>query len=201
MTTAAGTEEKIKAAAREIFLKKGFAATRTRDIAEHADINIALLNYYFRSKEKLFQQIMMETLSTFFGSLLQIFMDRESALQTKFEQCASQYIDLIKQQPDIPMFILSELRAQPEAFVQSIAGNARLKDLVIYEQIVAEMDEHQQKAFDPVHIMINVMSLTLFPFVARPMLQTIGAVNPSEFDDLMEKRKQLIPQWIMEMLK
>ena len=61
------TEEKIKEAAKKVFLKKGYAATRTRDIAEEAGINLALLNYYFRSKEKLFDLIMLEKLEKFFG--------------------------------------------------------------------------------------------------------------------------------------
>ena len=52
------TEEKILEAASKVFTEKGFAGTRTRDIAEHAGINLALLNYYFRSKEKLFEQVM-----------------------------------------------------------------------------------------------------------------------------------------------
>ena len=65
------TEEKIKEAARVVFHKKGYAATRTRDIAEEADINLALLNYYFRSKEKLFDIIMVETLSGFLQHLTQ----------------------------------------------------------------------------------------------------------------------------------
>jgi len=49
------TEAKIKAAARVVFHKNGFAATRTRDIAEEAGINLALLNYYFRSKQNHYE--------------------------------------------------------------------------------------------------------------------------------------------------
>ena len=45
------TEAKIKTAARNVFHKKGFAGTRTRDIAKEANMNLALLNYYFKSKE------------------------------------------------------------------------------------------------------------------------------------------------------
>jgi len=65
------TETKIKNAARVVFHKKGFAATRTRDIAEEADINLALLNYYFRSKQKLFDLIMFETMHGFLQSIFE----------------------------------------------------------------------------------------------------------------------------------
>ncbi len=66
------TEEKIKEAARVVFMKKGFAATRTRDIAEEAGINLALLNYYFRSKEKLFELVMFEKFQKFFGIIANV---------------------------------------------------------------------------------------------------------------------------------
>lgn len=51
------TEEKIIVAARKIFTQKGFSATRTREIAEEAGVNSALVNYYFRSKKNLFHII------------------------------------------------------------------------------------------------------------------------------------------------
>src|SRR3954468_13817719 len=89
------TEEKIKNAARSVFHKKGFAATRTRDIAEAAGINLALLNYYFRSKEKLFNLIMMETFSGFIKSIIIIFNDETTSLENKVETIASAYIDLL----------------------------------------------------------------------------------------------------------
>ena len=82
------TEEKIKEAARVVFHKKGYAATRTRDIAEEADINLALLNYYFRSKEKLFDLIMVETLSGFLQHLTAILNDGKTSLEKKIEQIA-----------------------------------------------------------------------------------------------------------------
>ena len=52
------TEEKIIRAADKIFTQKGYAATRTREIAEEAGTNLALLNYYFGSKEKLFRNVL-----------------------------------------------------------------------------------------------------------------------------------------------
>ena len=81
----ASTEQKIKLAAKTIFHKKGYAATRTRDIAEASGINLALLNYYFRSKEKLFQLIMIETMQQFIASLSGAFNDPNSTLSEKIE--------------------------------------------------------------------------------------------------------------------
>src|ERR1700740_358677 len=93
------TEEKIKNAARVIFHKKGYAATRTRDIAEEAGINLALLNYYFRSKEKLFDIIMAESLHDFRKHITTALNDEKTSLENKIETFVSNYIDLLINQP------------------------------------------------------------------------------------------------------
>src|SRR6187455_237945 len=102
------TEEKIKSAARLVFTKKGYAATRTRDIADEAGINLALLNYYFRSKEKLFDIVMMENLQKFLLVLGGALRDEKSSLTEKVALIANNYVDMLKSNPDLPIFILSE---------------------------------------------------------------------------------------------
>lgn len=195
------TEEKIKETARIIFMKKGYAATKTREIAENAGINLALLNYYFRSKEKLFQQIMMESLSTFFKGIIEIFMSESTSLEEKIQLIVGRYIDEIKKQPDIPLFILSELRTNPRQFTERISGQMKLKDSVLYQQLHERLGQKKIEQLDARHILMNLMGMTLFPFIGRPMLEVIGEVGNEKFDELMEERKELIPIWIMKMLE
>jgi AcrR family transcriptional regulator len=80
------TEEKIKEAAGIVFTKKGYGNARTRDIAEEAGINLALLNYYFRSKEKLFNIVMAERIDKLFGVLVPILNDESTTLEEKLEK-------------------------------------------------------------------------------------------------------------------
>src|SRR6478736_2053741 len=94
------TETKIKAAARVVFHKKGFASTRTRDIAKEANMNLALLNYYFKNKAKLFELIMLETLTSFFQTMGTVFNDKTTTLEKKIELIAEHYIDLITAEPE-----------------------------------------------------------------------------------------------------
>src|SRR5690606_14988663 len=89
------TEEKIIQAARKVFMQKGYVATRTRDIAEEAGINLALLNYYFRSKEKLFQLIMVEKLQLLFSVILPIVNNDDLTLEEKVETLVENYINLL----------------------------------------------------------------------------------------------------------
>src|SRR6195952_788113 len=86
------TEEKIKQAATKVFMQKGYAATRTRDIAEAAEINLALLNYYFRSKEKLFEIVMLEKVQKLFGLIIPVVTDETMDLEKKIELIAANYI-------------------------------------------------------------------------------------------------------------
>src|SRR6478609_280809 len=85
------TETRIKEAARIVFHKKGFAATRTRDIAQEANINLALLNYYFRSKERLFELIMFDTVTSFFETMGIVFNDETTSLEEKIALVAEKY--------------------------------------------------------------------------------------------------------------
>ena len=112
------TEAKIKSAAKTVFHQKGFAATRTRDIAEEAGINLALLNYYFRSKQKLFEIVMFETMFSFMQSMSLVFNDEESSLDDKIEKVVEKYTYKILSEPEVPLFILSELRNDATGFME-----------------------------------------------------------------------------------
>src|ERR1700753_2868373 len=105
----ASTEEKIKQAARKVFTQKGYAATRTRDIAEESGYNLALINYYFRSKEKLFDIIITEQMQLFIHSVMGIVNDETTTLPEKLEIVIAHYIDMLIKSPYIPLFVLSEI--------------------------------------------------------------------------------------------
>ena len=200
MSQELNTEEKIMEVAKSLFMQRGFAATKTRDIAEKAGINLALLNYYYRSKEKLFNKIMMEVMSVFMKSIFKIFEDKETTLEQKFELLAIKYIDRIKSNPDIPNFIINELRSRPEEFFDKVIEGRKLQDLYIYDQLVERMGQEKVDAINPIHIMMNCMSLTLFPFVGKPMLRLVTGIDNAEFNAMMEERKKLIPLWINMMI-
>lgn len=195
------TEEKIKQAAEKIFMQKGYSATRTRDIAEAAGINIALLNYYFRSKEKLFHQIMLESLAQFFGTILTIFNDEQSSLIEKLEKITEAYMNKLMASPDLPMFILSEIRNEPEVFLKQVAQNQQLHNTVLFRQLGETLGQSTMKDIDPVHIIVNFLGMMVFPFLAKPILQQLTGMEEGQFLRLVEERKRFIPLWIESMVK
>jgi AcrR family transcriptional regulator len=194
------TEEKIKNAARKVFLSKGFAATRTRDIAEEAGMNLALLNYYFRSKEKLFAIVMQETMHTFIQSVKVIFNDDSLSLEAKIELLVSNYIDFLGANPDVPIFMLSEMRRDPTV----LAGKLGVKEVILHSHFMQQFQqgikEGNIKAMHPFHLIMNLLGLTIFPFIAAPMLKTVGDLPDEGFNQLMQERKALIPSWIKVIL-
>jgi len=190
------TEEKIKAAARTIFTKKGYAATKTRDIAEEAGMNLALLNYYFRSKEKLFEIIMAENLKKLFGILAPILNDQHKTLDEKLSMIATNYIDMLFVNPDLPLFVLSELRQNPGWLRETL----HVDNVVIASHFMVQLRE-KKKDINPIHFLISFLGMLIFPFAARPILQGTAAITDDQYNQLMEERKKLIPMWMKCMLE
>jgi AcrR family transcriptional regulator len=199
--TDTSTEEKIKNAARLIFHKKGFAATRTRDIAEEAGINLALLNYYFRSKEKLFDIVMFETMQHFFKSIAEVFNNEKTSLDIKIEVIATSYIDLLTANPNIPLFLMSELKMQPDELVKKMGMKEIIMNSSFLKQFQQGVKQGKIISVHPLHFMTNLMSITIFPFVASPIIKGMGDLSQNQFETLMEQRKVFIPKWIKATLK
>ncbi|MCB0502689.1 MAG: TetR/AcrR family transcriptional regulator [Bacteroidetes bacterium] len=190
------TEEKIKAAAESIFLEKGYEATKTRDIAEAANINLALVNYYFRSKKGLFDIIMMDNLQRFFGIILNVLNDPNTSINAKIEAFVDHYIDLLKKDPNIPLFIFSEVRNNPAEFMAKMGMKEKIQQTYFIRQFQEEVIGKNTLEINPLHIFMNLSSMIVFPFIASPIMTEVFSINTVSFNQLMEERKKLIPQWI-----
>lgn len=196
------TEQKIKEAARAVFHSKGFAATRTRDIAEAAGINLALLNYYFRSKEKLFDLIMIETLKEFMFSLVSgVFNNEETSLDEKVHLIVDRYIDMLIIQPEMPLFILSELKRNQDVFLERFNPRNMIVDSFFVKQYQTAIENGEIMNVQFPHFLMNLMGLIVFPFVGSPMLKHIVGFSNEEFKQAMLERKRLIPIWVKAMLQ
>jgi AcrR family transcriptional regulator len=195
------TEDKIKNAARIVFHKKGYAATRTRDIAEEAGINLALLNYYFRSKEKLFKVIVLETTSDFFGCVIGAFKDENTTFEKKIEVLVENYITMFTKKPDILFFILSEIRNRPEDWLSIIPARQMLTSSAFIRQFQEKVAAGEIKEPNPLHFVMNLLGLTAFPILAKPFLSAVADLSDKQFNRLMQERKKMIPVWMEKMMK
>jgi AcrR family transcriptional regulator len=196
-----GTEEKIKAAARVVFHKKGYAATRTRDIAKEAGMNLALLNYYFKTKKHLFEIIVVETLAGFFKHMGQVFNDDETTLESKIEIMAGKYIDLISAEPEIPVFIMSEMRNNAGVLLEKLPVAKAILQSAFIRQYKRSVNKGLITEPNPLHFLMNLMGMIVFPFLNSIIIKKIGNLSNDQFDKLMQERKKRIPVWVKAMIK
>lgn len=190
------TEEKFKEAARIVFTKKGYAATKTRDIAEQAGLNLALLNYYFRSKEKLFEIIMLEKIQQLFSFIAPAVNDTTTTLEEKIDIISVKYIDMLSASPDLPLFVLSEIRNHPERFAKTV----QMEAMILRSYLVKQLAERRPDV-NPYQFMTGFLGILVFPFVSKPVFQSTGMFSEEAFQKLMEERKALAAKWMKAMLE
>ena len=194
-TTELSTEDKILLAASKVFTEKGFSGTRTRDIAEEAGINLALLNYYFRTKEKLFEQVMKVKILLLFGQIIPIVTNEKTSLEEKIDLASVKYFDILTKNPNLPLFVLSEIQKKTSDIKSILPFDKVLKNSFLIKQI-----QEKNPEINPFHFLINFISMTVFPFLGKPILQTFELMNDSEFQKFVEERKKFVPVWIKMML-
>jgi TetR/AcrR family transcriptional regulator len=195
------TEQKILEAARKVFVRKGMAGARMQEIADEAGINKAMLHYYYRNKEKLFEAIFLEAFAKI-APRLQDIIGSEDDLFTKIGRFVDQYISTVMANPYLPVFVIHEMSQDPEKFMAQLKQNPNKPDPSVFlAQINAEVKAGRIRPVNPFQLLLNIISLCLFPFVARPMFQTITGVGPGDFDRLMEERKKHVTEFIINSIK
>ncbi|MFN8208524.1 MAG: TetR/AcrR family transcriptional regulator [Bacteroidales bacterium] len=198
-------EELILRSARSVFLRKGLDGARMQEIADEAGINKALLHYYFRNKEKLFQAVFNRVLNEFLPALWENFQS-DVSLEQKIRSFVEIYFRLLSQNIFIPQFIISELNRDPQGLKTFVD---RLSDEVLkpsFSKLEAQIrEEIRRKAIrpiDPYNLMVNIISMCIFPFLARPVLSQLLFEGKQEaYESFLEERKKHIPDFIMNSIR
>ena len=190
------TEEKILLSASKVFTEKGFAGTRTRDIAEEAGINLALLNYYFRSKEKLFEQVMKIKVVLLFGKIFPILSNEKTSLEEKIDLASEKYFEILSKNPNLPLFVISEIQKKNSNISKIIPINKIFENSIIIKQIKEKRPE-----INPLHYSVNFLAMTIFPFVAKPVFNAFELTNEEEYHQFISERRKLVPIWMKQLLE
>lgn len=189
------TEAQIFDAARDVFVEYGFDGARMQEIADRAGINKAMLHYYYRSKAGLFEAV-------FRASVAEVFPQAASALRTeqplleKLETFIHAYIDLIRANPYLPAFIIEELRRNPEELKAMVAEHTQSLFATLSRSIEAAIEAGDIHPIAPAHLVTNVIGLCVFPFIARPMVQTATQMDDPAYDAFLEARKDEVTAFI-----
>jgi AcrR family transcriptional regulator len=194
------TEEKILAAAKKVFVSNGMAGARMQDIADEAGINKALLHYYFKNKEQLFQTIFSRVSVGVWQQITAIF-DSEKTLFEKIESFCAVYIDKIIENPYIPMFVLYEMNQRPETFVKKLFHGTLPNPKSFVAQVSAEVKAGNIRRIEPAQLVMSMVSMCVFPFMGKPMFKTVLHIDEPSFERLMQERKKEIPRFIINSIK
>ncbi len=196
MTEETSTEQIIKEAARKIFVRKGYAGARMQEIAEEAGINKALLHYYYRTKDKLFESIFSEIFDQMVVQLKQT-ITTDKPLVEKLDDFVDRYISTIEQNPHVPLFIVNEIAQNPDRFVEKIKSREMFPEIAdFFQQMMMEMEKGNIREMHPLHFFMNVLSLCAFPFIAKPMVKAISGMDDATWSALMENRKEEVKNFI-----
>jgi AcrR family transcriptional regulator len=190
------TEERILDSARDVFHERGYDGARMQEIADRAGINKALLHYYFRSKDQLFETIFKATVSKFLPAVLQNLAGVET-VSVKIHRFVSSYIDTLKANPFIAAFILHELNRNPDRVRGFIPPLVMAKMAPFLDQISREMDAGTIPKSDPRHFLVNMFSMCIFPFIANPILKSVLSMDADAYDRFLEERKSIIPATLL----
>lgn len=194
------TRESILLAARVVFVKKGYAGARMQEIADEAGINKALLHYYFKNKETLFEIILFEALKTIQEGIF-VVLESEMDLFDKIRFFCSQYIEFLQSNTYLVSFILHEINQHPDKLVHHFKRAGLKAPKKLMTQVEEEVNKGRIRKTDPYHLVLNILSLCIFPFVARPIVIGVFGIQDKEFDELVERRKKEVPEWIISSIK
>ncbi|MCB8994946.1 MAG: TetR/AcrR family transcriptional regulator [Bacteroidales bacterium] len=193
-------EDKIMQAAIKVFVLKGRAGTSMQDIAEEAGVNRTLVNYYFRSKENLFEQVFMKIFSKFFTEVAGV-LNSDAPVEEKLNDFIEHYYTMLIENPIIPLFIMQELTTNPDRLVGLFKGGG-INISKILSSFEIEMKSGTIRKTDPRELFINLMSQIIFPFIARPLItEIIFAGEKNAYNEFLLRRKEAIKESFYKSLK
>lgn len=188
------TEQAILEAAQEIFLDKGYAAASTVKIAEKAGVTHAMLHYYFRSKEKIFQKILDKEIETMFSAISGV-MSPDAGLWETISMTISIHFDFLNTHRRVPFLLLSVVESNPEMLekYKRKFENIVMTELARHAERMSRWEkEGGINEVDLVQLLYTVISLNVSAFLGIPPMKKVLKMSDSQIDDFLVKRKEEI---------
>ncbi len=200
MARTRNTEQKIFDAATELFLEKGVDRTSVREIAAKAGINLALMNYYFRSKENLFDAIFSMLVKKNSEELIRI-LNSDIGLYDKIRQYVHVYIDMLSENPLLVSFVMAILHRSRERITEMRAISSLYATEQFSRQLIEEGKKGNIRLTDPTHFFVDMLSLIAFPFAIKMLVMDRNNITEEEFKEFIKERKKHVPEILIDSLK
>lgn len=195
------TEDRIFEAASLVFEEKGMDGARMQDIANKAGINKALLHYYFRTKDRLFEAVFQKLAGKLFEKFAPVFRE-DLTLEEKIRFFYKEHITFMKENPRLPSFILNEINRNPLR-IKKLLKNVDFRKLwsMLAEQHKEELEKYNITEKSIPQIMTSIAAISVFPFAARGIIEGIFENLGVDFDDYIEERKEFAAEFVLSALK
>jgi len=197
-------EQAILEAAEHEFLEKGFEAAKTTKIASLAGVTHAMLHYYYRTKENLFNMVFDKKVRLLKESIFSLFENPDMPFFDKVRVGIETHFDFIRDNQHLPRFVINELLYKPkrlmmfEGVIKKIAANALVE---ISKEIDKEVKKGTIVPIDPVTLLLDIASLNIFVFAALPVVRILATGRYESEDAFFEARKKENVEIIMRRLK
>lgn len=185
-------EQQILETAEKLFLEKGFAATSTTQIAKEIGCNQALIHYYFRTKENLFNSIFESKFKMLFRRIFDTTQLESLSFNDKVKYIVETHFDILAENPRMPMLIINELSRQPE---QIKILKERLHEMpeklfsLLSKELEIEVKAGRVKNISLLDIILTVISLNLTLFTILPIATNIIDLDENKLKFLLAHRK------------
>lgn len=197
-------EYEILVAAEQEFLTKGFDGARTTSIAQAAGVTHAMLHYYFRTKEQLFERIVDDKFAQMSHSMFAILGDPSLPVVERLRGGIAAHFDFIAENPQLPRFMINEIVSRPERYEVLYKRASAIIDN-LYKGLQGEIDSAAERGeierIDVRMLFISIMSLNVFTFVAYPFMEPLMGELMADRDRFLAERKAENIETIMRRLK
>ena len=197
-------EQQILASAEQEFLTKGYDGARTTSIAQAAGVTHAMLHYYFRTKEQLFERIVDEKFETMSHSMFAIMGDPSLPIVERIKGGIEAHFDFIAANPLLPRFVINEIISRPERYkllykrVGAVIEN-------VYCGLQFEIDRSAERGeierVDVKMLFISILSLNIFTFIAYPFMEPLMGELMADREGFLAVRKAENIETILRRIK
>lgn len=199
MASTLSTEEKIIAAAKQVFISKGFSGCTSRELAKASGMNVALVNYYFRSKNKLFQLIFQTVMDEFFESMVSVFSCNRP-LKEKLKLLIELEYEFLTKHPDIPRFIINELSRKDSDLIEVTHILPKIYNTGVIEQALTAQKNGEMRQVDLVGITMLIIANCHHPFMAKPLIIDLHNLTDAQYKDHLNAHQHMVTEMIINYL-
>ena len=196
-------EQQILEAAEREFLEKGYDGARTTSIAKSAGVTHAMLHYYFRTKEQLFERFIDKKMSEVVPLLTHLFGNSDLPLVERIEKTISVHFDFVATNPDLPRFLINEIlpyKERCDLFYSKVANF-----LYFFNNLQREVNEAAARGeveqFNVLLLFQSILSLNIFPSLMANMIENLLSDNRQSIEMLLAQRKTENIELIMRRIK